>query len=55
MGEGLTSLLSSWFGSAGAFILLFFTLTLSLMILFRFSLLSTGNHLKAGMTAVGRP
>jgi hypothetical protein len=25
------------------------------MILFRFSLLSTGNHLKAGMTAVGRP
>ena len=54
LGEGLTSLLSSWFGSAGAFILLFVTLTLSLMILFRFSLLSTGNHLKAGMTAGGQ-
>jgi S-DNA-T family DNA segregation ATPase FtsK/SpoIIIE len=38
----------------GTFILLFFTLTLSLMILFRFSLMSSGNRLKAGLTAGGQ-
>jgi len=54
LGVGLTNLLSPWFGSAGAFILLFFTLTISLMVLFRFSLLSLGNRLTTGLNAGGQ-
>ena len=54
LGVGLTDLLSPWFGSAGAFLLLFFTLTISLMVLFRFSLLSLGSRLKTVLTEGGQ-
>ncbi len=53
LGKALTTLLSSSLGFAGTALLLLFALTLSLMILFRLSLLSLGSVLKASLTAGG--
>jgi len=53
LGKALTGLMSSSLGSAGTALLLLFVLTISLMILFRFSLLSMGSLLKANLAAGG--
>ncbi len=54
LGEGLTRLLMASLGAAGAFLLLLFTLTVSLMVLFRFSLLSLGKRIQAGVASGGQ-
>jgi S-DNA-T family DNA segregation ATPase FtsK/SpoIIIE len=54
LGKVLIDFLLPLLSFTGAFILLFFILTLSMMILFRFSLVSAGGHLKAGLTLGGQ-
>jgi len=54
LGEGLARLLTASLGTAGAFLLLLFTLTVSLMVLFRFSLLSLGGRIKTGVASGGQ-
>ncbi|OPY14127.1 MAG: DNA translocase FtsK [Syntrophus sp. PtaB.Bin001] len=54
LGKIITDSLLPLLSATGTFVLLSFTLTLSLMILFRFSLISSGNRLLAGLTAGGQ-